>query len=77
MAKKIKKSMVVKPSKEKEARGDAAGIFVPAGLFIGMGLGFVYNHLVAGLFIGLGAGFVGLAIAKLICEACSSSCCSK
>jgi hypothetical protein len=43
---------------------DNSGIFVPAGIFIGMGIGFLTNELVAGLFIGLGAGFVGMAIAR-------------
>jgi uncharacterized membrane protein len=34
-----------------------SGLFISAGIFLGMGLGFIYSHLVAGLFIGLGAGF--------------------
>ena len=54
-------------AKEKEQRkGDAAGVFIPAGLFIGIGLGFLYNQLVAGLFIGLGLGFVIFALIKLM-----------
>jgi F0F1-type ATP synthase assembly protein I len=40
----------------------AAGIFIPAGIFLGMGIGWIFDYLVQGLFIGLGAGFLGLAI---------------
>jgi len=39
-------------------------LFIPAGLFLGMGAGFLTGQLVAGLFLGLGAGFLGMAIAK-------------
>jgi hypothetical protein len=40
----------------------AAGLFIPAGLFIGMGIGWIFDSLVQGLFIGLGCGFLGLAV---------------
>ena len=49
----------------KEKRRKTAGIFVPAGLFIGMGIGWAIGHFLPGRFIGLGAGFLGLAIAML------------
>ncbi|MBW3020807.1 hypothetical protein KY334_05905 [Candidatus Woesearchaeota archaeon] len=39
-----------------------AGLFIPAGIFIGMGVGFIINELVGGLFLGLGAGFLLMAI---------------
>jgi hypothetical protein len=42
----------------------AAGIFIPAGLFIGMGVGWIFGYLVQGLLIGMGAGFLALAIAS-------------
>jgi hypothetical protein len=51
---------------ERESRSDSSGVFVPAGLLIGMGLGFVYNNLPAGLFIGLGAGLLVMALIKLL-----------
>jgi hypothetical protein len=47
--------------KEKYARG---ALFVPAGLFIGFGFGFVTNNIPAGTFIGLGFGFAAFAIAS-------------
>ncbi len=40
----------------------SAGLFIPAGLFIGMGIGFFIDQLVAGLFVGLGVGFTAFAI---------------
>ncbi len=38
------------------------GLFIPAGLFLGMGFGFLIDNFVAGLFLGLGLGFVGMII---------------
>lgn len=45
---------------------DFAGLFIPGGLIIGMGFGFLYNNLTAGLFIGLGAGFLAFALIGII-----------
>jgi len=33
------------------------GIMIPAGLFIGIGVGMLVGHVAAGTMIGLGAGF--------------------
>jgi hypothetical protein len=49
----------------KEKRRKTAGIFVPAGLFVGMGIGWALGNFLPGMFIGLGAGFLGFAIAML------------
>lgn len=43
-------------------RKSAAGLFIPAGLFIGFGIGFILNNVPAGMFIGLGAGFLLFAV---------------
>ena len=48
----------------KKKKEDLSGLFIPAGVFIGLGLGFLFGNLPAWLFIGLGAGFVGMAISK-------------
>ncbi|MFC1984087.1 hypothetical protein ACFLVO_03655 [Chloroflexota bacterium] len=40
-------------------------MFIPAGLFIGMGIGWAIDSFLPGMFIGLGAGFVCFAIAML------------
>jgi len=55
--------MIMAKKNKKEKPG---ALFIPAGVLLGMGLGFLYNHLVAGLFIGLGLGFVLFAISELI-----------
>ena len=54
--------MAVKKKKDK----NMGGLFIPAGLFIGMGFGFIYDNLTAGLFIGLGAGFAAFGLSALI-----------
>lgn len=49
---------------KKKSKDDRSGLFIPAGLFIGMGIGFITNQLVAGIFLGLGLGFFCMALAK-------------
>ena len=44
---------------------DQSGLFIPAGLFIGMGVGFIIEQLVGGIFLGLGLGFLGMALTKI------------
>ena len=45
---------------------DLAGIFIPGGLLLGMGIGFLVDNLVGGMFIGLGAGMIAFGITCLI-----------
>lgn len=47
-------------------KSDRSGLFVPAGIFLGMGVGFLIGNLLAGLFIGLGSGFLAMALSKYI-----------
>ena len=42
------------------------GIFVPACIFIGLGIGYLLNNLYAGLFIGLGAGLAAFGLSLLL-----------
>jgi hypothetical protein len=58
--------MVKYKEKEKKKKDEAEALFIPAGVLLGMGLGFLYNNLLAGLFIGLGIGFLVFAIISLI-----------
>ena len=46
---------------------DVIGLFIPAGLVLGMGIGLVFGltFLIAGALIGLGAGFLVMAIFRL------------
>lgn len=49
---------------KKKKSEDCKGLFIPAGLFIGMGLGFLFDHLVVGIYLGLGFGFLGMALSR-------------
>ena len=53
--------------KEKSKKNwEIAGTLVPAGLFIGMGVGWALDHLVQGLLIGLGCGFLAMAVMRFV-----------
>ena len=52
--------------KEKKDRKGISALFIPAGLFIGMGIGFLADKLVPGMYIGLGVGFVLFIISFLL-----------
>ena len=54
-----------KETKKSKAR-TAGGLLIPAGLFIGMGIGWALDYLVQGLFVGLGAGFLLYAVVVLV-----------
>jgi hypothetical protein len=41
-------------------------IFIPAGLFLGYGIGFALNNIPAGMFVGLGVGFAAFAVSLFI-----------
>lgn len=56
----------MKKKNSKKEREDKGALFIPAGLFLGMGFGFLYNVLVEGLFIGLGIGFLLFAIVNTL-----------
>ncbi len=55
---------VKEPKKGK--RRNAGALFIPAGLFIGMGVGWAVGNLVPPMFIGLGAGFFVFAVIALL-----------
>lgn len=40
------------------------GLFVPAGLFVGLGIGFILNSIPGFLILGLGIGFLAMAVAR-------------
>lgn len=52
--------------KKKDDRRGAGALFIPAGLFLGFGVGFLTNNLVAWMFAGLGAGFLAFALTLLL-----------
>ena len=45
-------------SEQQKNKKGVTGLAIPAGLFIGMGFGFLTDNLVAGIFLGLGGGFL-------------------
>jgi F0F1-type ATP synthase assembly protein I len=51
---------------KKSNRKAIGGILIPAGLMIGMGIGFLTDNLVPWMFIGLGAGFLGFFLVVLL-----------
>ena len=53
-------------NKEKKDKRGISAVFIPAGLFIGMGIGFLTDKLVAGMYIGLGVGFLLFVISFLL-----------
>ena len=44
------------------------GVAIPAGVLIGLGVGFLVNNIAAGLFLGLGGGFLAMMIGMLILQ---------
>ncbi len=60
--------MAKKQNKKKNNDNDRGALFIPAGLFLGMGFGFLYDVLVEGMFIGLGAGFLLFAIVHALAK---------
>ncbi len=53
------------PQPTKSRKGLSA-LFIPAGLFIGIGVGFAIDELVPSLFIGLGVGFLIFALVMVL-----------
>lgn len=54
-------------AKENE-KDNPGGLFIPAGVLTGMGVGFLIDNLVAGMFIGLGVGFAIFAVISVLAE---------
>jgi hypothetical protein len=50
---------------EKANKINPTGFIIPGFMFIGMGIGFIFNIMPVGLLIGLGAGFLATALYKM------------
>ena len=50
---------------KKDKRKVAGGLFIPGGLFIGLGVGWALGYLVQGLLVGMGVGFLLYGIVML------------
>jgi hypothetical protein len=57
--------MSTQPEQPKKRAG-VTGLAIPAGLLIGMGVGFLVDNVTAGVLIGLGSGFLGMIILRAI-----------
>ena len=57
--------MSTQSEQPKKGKG-VTGLAIPAGLFIGMGVGFLVDSIVAGVLIGIGGGFLGMIILRVI-----------
>ena len=54
-----------KQSEQPQKRKGVTGLAIPAGLFIGMGVGFLVDNITAGVLLGLGGGFLGMIILRV------------
>jgi len=55
-------------SEETKKQWGITGVAIPAGLLIGLGVGFIIDNIAAGIFIGLGGGFLVMLIGMLILQ---------
>jgi len=55
-------------SEETKKQWGITGVAIPAGLLIGMGVGFLIGNITAGIFLGLGGGFLFMLIGMLILQ---------
>jgi hypothetical protein len=58
--------MSTQPEQPKKRKSGVTGLAIPAGLFIGIGVGFLVDNTSAGVMIGLGCGFLGMIILRVI-----------
>ncbi len=56
--------MAKKQQENKQKHEDISGLFIPAGIFLGTGLGFLLDNLPAWLFIGMAVGFIAMVLSK-------------
>ncbi|MFA4998653.1 MAG: hypothetical protein WC514_01405 [Candidatus Paceibacterota bacterium] len=61
----MEEQKTVEEKKDKKGKG---GLFIPAGLFIGFGVGLLVDNVAAGMFLGLGIGFLFFAFSFFIKE---------
>jgi hypothetical protein len=57
--------MSMQPEQPKKRTG-VTGLAIPAGLFIGLGVGLVVDNTSAGVLLGLGGGFVGMIVLRIV-----------
>ena len=55
-------------SEEQKKQWSITGVAIPAGILIGIGIGFLIGNITAGIFLGLGGGFLVMLIGMLILQ---------
>ena len=55
-------------SEDEKKHWGITGVAIPAGLLMGMGIGYIVDNVTAGLFIGLGGGFLFMMIGMMILQ---------
>jgi hypothetical protein len=53
-------------SEQPKKRNGVTGLAIPAGLFIGLGVGILVDNTSAGVLLGLGGGFLGMIILRVM-----------
>lgn len=51
---------------KRKYKHDDSGIFIPAGLFLGLGIGGIFGNYGAGALLGLGVGFFAMTIVRIV-----------
>ncbi len=52
-------------SEQPKKQKGVSGLAIPAGLFIGLCVGFLVGNIVGGLFLGLGGGFLIMLVVRV------------
>ncbi|UCE98546.1 MAG: hypothetical protein JSV74_00920 [Dehalococcoidia bacterium] len=55
-------------SEEEKRQWGVTGVAIPAGILIGLGIGFLMDDIVPGILIGLGVGFLFMMIGMIILQ---------
>lgn len=63
---KKQKEMKAKPNKKEAFDILSALLFIPAGIFIGLALGILFDKITIAILLGIGFGFLFAAISKIL-----------
>ena len=55
-------------SEDEKKQWSITGVAIPAGVLLGLGIGFLVDNIVPGILIGLGIGFLFMMIGMLILQ---------
>ena len=50
---------------KKKVKSDDSGLFIPAGVLLGLGIGGLFGAWGQGVLIGIGVGFLAMAIVRI------------